>query len=658
MAISGSNSLFFGMDLDHKGLETGIAKATSLIQSMAKNLAKIDPYGSIESQAIDTFARVIDKAQQMSKELEKSIGAIDTQSKASQQNSKDKDLETVKTQYKQIKAAYDNGEKELADALRVQYELKEKTLKKYLRNLYTTAKEAGDIATQAVAVVSLSAIGVPPQPTDKEQKKAHIERLKKLTKQREGDLDKKEKERIDKEITKEETKLEATEKRIFDSLSAEKQYQQRKSEMDGKALRAFLKDIRTKRKAEDESTEEGKKKHEAYHNVLKKRRKEQLEGIAKIAKKTATSFKEVGSLFKHLHGDKETTERINQLGGFLGQTGELFAGIASKNPLAIIKASAGIIKSLFTVEIEADTAKFEKKVKQLEKLTKDLEYRISKAFGQDETLSRGDKIVALKAKEEELKKALEAEAKARKNVKIFGATIAHKGDGSGTSQEKLDELNEKIKQTKRDAEALQVEINQLLTGTSKETIVSELIAGFKEGKIAAEDFTSTFENLMKNALIESFKLQYLKKVSEKFFNEFAKAIDTDEDKVFDLNATEIKQLSNSLKSDLSYVLEGLKSFETILDQAGIEGNLFGTDTQNNQRQGLAGGIKAITEDTANILAGTINSIRIDIKNGLDIATESSEYLSQIALNTSFNKNLERLEVIENKLTSIDDSLSV
>ncbi len=561
------------------------------------------------------------------------------------QDFKDNKINTIQQQYANVKLVTDAGENELAEDLRKAYGLKEVDYKTHLRKLY----DATEDSNQRLAILStLSQIGVSINASDLEIFDASKKKIDELQKQLGGKDEEKEK-RIKEQIDNEKAKQNAAAKRIEESLSLEDKYQKVLDKNSRKDLRNHIKGLKKKRDAVDTSTKKGQKEYEAYQAQIKEGNQKLAEDFEATALKAAQAFSGAADLWTQFGGDEETGKRLEQFAGVASGAARIASG-------DIVGGSIEVLKSAFTIEVESDTKKFEEKVRELEKMAEDLEYNVSKAFGQNETTSRGDKITNLIDQQKELNNAINAEEKARKKTKFLGLTVGDKGSGSGTSQEKLDELEEKLKATKREAEAVQDEINELLTGTSKATIADELLAGFKEGKIAAKDFTSTFEDLMKNALIDSFKLQYLKKVSEKFFKEFAKAADSDNDKKFDLNAGEIKQLSSSLKSDLNEALQGLKSFESILAQADIEGGLFG-EAQEEEQKGLAGGIKSITEDTANVLAGTINSIRIDIKNGLDIATQSSEYLSQIAVNTAFNKNLERLETIELKLTSIDDSLS-
>jgi hypothetical protein len=71
---------------------------------------------------------------------------------------------------------------------------------------------------------------------------------------------------------------------------------------------------------------------------------------------------------------------------------------------------------------------------------------------------------------------------------------------------------------------------------------------------------------------------------------------------------------------------------------------------------LAGAIsRGISEDTASLIAGQFNAVRIDVKAQLEAQLAMVDHLFEIAENTRYNKNLEQIRsdisVLKESLTS-------
>ena len=222
----------------------------------------------------------------------------------------------------------------------------------------------------------------------------------------------------------------------------------------------------------------------------------------------------------------------------------------------------------------------------------------------------------------------------------------------------------------------------------------------------AADFAGTFEDLIRNALINSFRVSFLDEAIapwlERFarfadnagaesiptFNEWLEAAEgpdrlselymqgnydairalqdtyneyvrelTDfrnrQDGEFDLSPEEIAQLERDFNEIVAQGTDRLSALNEILNQAGIAGGLF-ADADEAERASLAGSIQNITEDTAEILAGTLNAIRIDVResylNGIELLNE----IRAIQENTEYNRYLESMD---SKLTNIETALT-
>lgn len=349
---------------------------------------------------------------------------------------------------------------------------------------------------------------------------------------------------------------------------------------------------------------------------------------------------EASSIFRKF-GDEDMAQLLDQLSGVASGIGTIAS--SGGNPLAIAQGALEVFNSALTVEVVSDTAKFEAAIKSLEKAIDKLDYVISQSIGGEKVSSRVSAIKDLKELEEQANKAQEAELAARKETKLLGITIGKKGKGSGTDASKLEELEEKAENARRKAEELRNELNEIYTGATSQSLADSIIEGFKEGKRSAEDFADSFEELMKNAIFESLKIKYLEKASNDFFEKFG-ALSGDAD---GLTASDITSLSGMADSFFTKSIEELNAVNKILEEAGIAGGVL----EEAKKTGLSGAISTITEDTANILSGILNSIRIDVANAISIAQQSSLFLAQIAQNTSYNKYLETMAIDIKELRS-------
>ncbi|AOR28719.1 phage tail length tape-measure protein [Formosa sp. Hel1_33_131] len=412
-----------------------------------------------------------------------------------------------------------------------------------------------------------------------------------------------------------------------------------------------FKELRTRIANKKRELAEKLKDEKKYAQEIIKLQGEIAEAEQEIGNKTSDFISDItgvlgeaSALFRKF-GDEDTAQLLDQLAGVAEGAGKIAEGFASGNPLAILQGGLKVLNSALTVEIVSDTAKFEEAIKELEKAIDKLDYVISKSVGNDKITGRKQAIDDLKELEKQADLAKQAELEARKEVKFLGIRIGKKGKGSGTDPAKLEELEQKAEEARRKAQELREQLDELYTGTTQATIVDSIISGLKEGKRTVADFANNFKDLMQDAMLQAFQIKYLEKEIEKFYDAFA---DAGSDSNY--TADEIDALRNLYNQMIQGAQDDLDAINQILEDSGI-GSL---GSEDNQQPGLAGAISNITEDQANIMAGTLNSMRIDIQNGLEAAQQSLVYLSQIAQNTSYNHHL---EVMELRLTSIETLLS-
>ncbi len=159
---------------------------------------------------------------------------------------------------------------------------------------------------------------------------------------------------------------------------------------------------------------------------------------------------------------------------------------------------------------------------------------------------------------------------------------------------------------------------RLLISTTAGSIADSIIDGLMDGKRGIEDFAGTFEDLMKQAILNAFKYQVITKQLEpwlKYLDEFAGDAEG-------LVAWEIEWLKGWANQIITRTGESWALTEEIL------GPLLGV---TEETKGMAGAIKrGITEETAGIIEGQFNAVRIDVKAQLEAMYAAVDYLFEIA----------------------------
>ena len=179
-------------------------------------------------------------------------------------------------------------------------------------------------------------------------------------------------------------------------------------------------------------------------------------------------------------------------------------------------------------------------------------------------------------------------------------------------------------------------VNEELTGTTAESIAESIYDGFAQGLDSAEVFAQSFEELMKNALANAFKRNIQERYINDLYNEFAALYDNDNE----LTKDEIITLSTRLREAVKNSSEEWEKLNEVLEGAGV--NLSDTFDKDST---LSGAIQGITEDTAGLLAGQFNAIRVDVR----------QIRSQLESGFSLGEVDSKLEKILSRVRNIDDS---
>lgn len=211
---------------------------------------------------------------------------------------------------------------------------------------------------------------------------------------------------------------------------------------------------------------------------------------------------------------------------------------------------------------------------------------------------------------------------------------AFKARGLTDMLTQLTEYNDKMKELFKEMESSISEMFDTLGGD----IADSLIESLKATGSAVTDLEDVFQNLGDSIFKSMVQSYIIDDVLNKYKDE-VKSWWTDETLTEADIANRMRDFANSVKADIDFADERL----TAMYNAFMENSLLTVANEAEDKSNLGGGVKSITEDTANLLASYINAIRADVaairqavaaEGFVNLPTPTlAEYLTQIQANT-------------------------
>lgn len=174
------------------------------------------------------------------------------------------------------------------------------------------------------------------------------------------------------------------------------------------------------------------------------------------------------------------------------------------------------------------------------------------------------------------------------------------------------------------------------TGTSFESLTDEIVELFARGNAALEDFGENFTKIMQKSILNSFKRSALEKELQKFYEDFAALAESGGS----VDKAEIALLREQYDKIINDAAKKFKELEQ------VTGVTFGAESAGaDSQRGLAGAIKGITADQADILAGQFGGLRLHTAEILkEIKAGREERVDYMALGVQKLRQLEKIEV--------------
>lgn len=319
--------------------------------------------------------------------------------------------------------------------------------------------------------------------------------------------------------------------------------------------------------------------------------------------------------------DTELEGMINDIADLVGGIGDIKISFAVGDIAGVLTGILGIINTIFNLFIihKSDIPELRE---ELVKITLELQKQqniLSQAIGTAKVEAIQDTITLLEKQIDKYNEMIAAEEAA------YGQFLWWTWDE--TDAEKIEAWLADIEATEAEIISLWQQYREILTGTTAESIADAIADGFAEGLTSAEVFADTFNDMMKKAIMDAFKRAIITKYIEDWYDQFALLSEGG------LTAQEIEALTGTYQEMIEAAGEQWEALATILEAAGIE------LLEETKKEGLTGAIAGITEETAGLLAGQFQAIRI---NTVEILSNMESIIiinSRIADNTEYNKYL-------------------
>ena len=329
--------------------------------------------------------------------------------------------------------------------------------------------------------------------------------------------------------------------------------------------------------------------------------------------------------------DEETQAILGDIGGIMDGASQVAQGIATGNPLSVIQGSIGLLSSAFDLfnsrdrKAEKQIKKHQEAIKKLGNAYKQLEWQIDKALGGEVYKNQRAAIRNMQEQQAHLKASWEAEI-SKKN----------------TDWGRVDDFKEQYAELGRQIEDMMDEISNDLLQTNAKDFANELgdalVEAFGKGEDAAKAMETTVNSVLKNLVVNQLKKKFLENQLQGALDKLEKDMGywNGDDFVFDgLTQAEIDRFKSAVGAASSNFNQALKQYEEIFKDMGLD----------DSDESLTGAAKGISEESANILAGQMNAIRINQLDTNEVLRQSLQALNTIAINTAYNKYLSRIERI-------------
>lgn len=401
-----------------------------------------------------------------------------------------------------------------------------------------------------------------------------------------------------------------------------------------------------KQKATIKLTVEGEEQLAVLNAALSKE-----EGTTKsVSAAFKESFKSIGSSIDLVSGafdsvvsgikkmgvsmDEETDAILGDIGGMLEGAGQFAAGYASMNPVQMVSGAVGFLSSAFDLfntrdrKAEKSIKKHQEAVTKLGYAYNALEHAVDSALGETVYQNQNAMIQNLRAQQNEIQGMINDEISKKK-----------------TDWGRVDEFREQYAEAGRQIEDLIKEITESITQTSATELADELanalVEAFEGGENAAKAFGEVANDVIKNAVVNALKLQFLEQPLQKAIKQLQKDMGFDEEGNGSFNGlteteqARFKQARQAAGANFAAAMDMYKDLFEQLDE--------------DDPSTLSGAIKGASQESIDLLAGQTNAVRVNQVTSLQLLRQQLTHLAN--MDTTLGVISGRLLTIINKITN-------
>ena len=401
-----------------------------------------------------------------------------------------------------------------------------------------------------------------------------------------------------------------------------------------------------KQKATIKLTVEGEEQLAVLNAALSKE-----EGTTKsVSAAFKESFKSIGSSIDLVSGafdsvvsgikkmgvsmDEETDAILGDIGGMLEGAGQFAAGYASMNPVQMVSGAVGFLSSAFDLfntrdrKAEKSIKKHQEAVTKLGYAYNALEHAVDSALGETVYQNQNAMIQNLRAQQNEIQGMINDEISKKK-----------------TDWGRVDEFREQYAEAGRQIEDLIKEITESITQTSATELADELanalVEAFEGGENAAKAFGEVANDVIKNAVVNALKLQFLEQPLQKAIKQLQKDMGFDEEGNGSFNGlteTEQARFKQAIQAAGANFAAAMDMYKDLFEQL-----------DEDDPSTLSGAIKGASQESIDLLAGQTNAVRVNQVTSLQLLRQQLTHLAN--MDTTLGVISGRLLTILNKITN-------
>lgn len=338
--------------------------------------------------------------------------------------------------------------------------------------------------------------------------------------------------------------------------------------------------------------------------------------------------------------DEETETILGDIGGMMEGASQFAQGYATMNPLQMIQGTVGFLSSAFDLfntrdrKAEKSIKKHEEAVTHLGRAYAALQHEVDKALGETVYQNQSAMIRNLRAQQNELRGAIEDEKSKKK-----------------TDWDRIGEWEEKIAEAGREIEDIIADITKSITQTDAKSLADELgdalVQAFTDGTNAAKDFNKIASDVLRNAVLNALKLQFLEQPLQDAIKQLQRdmGFDNEGNGAFDgLTKEEQDRFRRAVNQAGAQFQEAFKIYEDLFNEL-----------NEKDPSTLSGAIKGASQESIDLLAGQTNAVRMNQVTSISLLRDQLTRLSNIDANVGVIAG--RLLTIINRLTApADDGL--